>query len=129
MMQRRKESRGAICPECIVAVCATLSLIFRYQMRLRDHTNSISLFGGPRLIVRRGWQRAQSVQATAHPRLLPSNISICFPSVERHRDVSRRLILPAWPAAIGSSIQTELQARFLLEMSLILKSDNFLTIT
>jgi len=51
----RKESRGAICPECIVAVCAALFLIFRYQMRLRDHINSISLFGGrPRLIVRRG---------------------------------------------------------------------------
>lgn len=50
---RRKESRGAICSECIVAAWKALSLIFRYHMQPRDHANSISLFGGrPRFIVR-----------------------------------------------------------------------------
>lgn len=50
---RWKESRGAICSECIVAAWEALSLIFRYYMQPRDHANSISLFGGrPRFIVR-----------------------------------------------------------------------------
>lgn len=35
------------------------------------------------------WQRAQSVRA--HPWLLPGNISICFPSVKRRHDASRRV--------------------------------------
>lgn len=129
-MQQRKESWGAICPECIVVGFAALSLIFRYQMRPRDHANSISLFGGrPQLIVRRGWQRAQSVQATAHPQLLPCNISICFPSVERHRDVARR-VSSYQPSLLLSAARCKLasQARFSRETSLILKSKNFFTI-
>lgn len=39
----------------VLSRIATLFLIFRYQMRPRDHANSISLFRGrPRLIVHRG---------------------------------------------------------------------------
>lgn len=64
-------------------------LIFRYHMRPRDHANSISPVREVAATHCSSDGDAQSVLA-ARPRLLPG-ISICFPSVKRRRNASRRV--------------------------------------
>lgn len=118
-MQRRKESWGAICSECIVAVynpfpdfpisnAAPRPRKFHLSIRRSATTHCSSRMTTHTICPS---DSASSIVTQQHLYLFP----ICWVTSRR---IPPCFILPTWPAAIGSSMQTDI-ANLLLTRNII----------